>query len=75
LAGKKEVSIPLYSTPFPAFKLKVRTMRCTICGTIVKPWFEVCYQCYNPISKNAGAIPEPIVANKFMQDMGINGWK
>jgi len=69
-------TIPL-STPFPALIIKevIKMIRCTICGAPIKPWFEVCYQCYTPTSKNAGRIPEPIIANKFMKGMGIYGWK
>ncbi len=49
-------------------------MRCAICGTQIRPWFEVCYGCYNPVSEGNGKIPEPIVANNFMKEMKINGW-
>ena len=45
-----------------------------ICGTSVKPWFEVCFECYNPVSDHVGKIAEPIVANKFMKEMKINRW-
>gem|GEM_PF-6834010 len=49
-------------------------MRCSMCGALIKPWFEVCYQCYNPTS-NDMEIPEPIMARSFMQKMGIDNWK
>jgi NMD protein affecting ribosome stability and mRNA decay len=49
-------------------------MRCAICGAPIKPWFEVCYECYNPVSKNNGKIPEPIKANHFMKEMKIDRW-
>jgi len=49
-------------------------MRCTVCGTQIKPWFEVCYECYNPISNIDGKIPEPIKAHDFMKEMKIDGW-
>ncbi|MBI2653647.1 hypothetical protein HYX02_02435 [Candidatus Woesearchaeota archaeon] len=48
-------------------------IRCTICGTRIKPWFEVCFECYNPISRDV-KIPEPIVVKEFMQKMGIDKW-
>jgi len=44
-----------------------------MCGTKIKPWYEVCYQCYNPPSKSM-EVPEPIVAKDFMRNMGIDGW-
>ncbi|MBI2632058.1 hypothetical protein HYW75_03580 [Candidatus Pacearchaeota archaeon] len=49
-------------------------MRCAICGTQIKPWFEVCYGCYSPVSKDSGSSPEPIKANDFMKEMKIDGW-
>ena len=45
-----------------------------MCGAPIKPWFETCYQCYNPTLKNAGKIQEPIAAKDFMQKMGIDRW-
>jgi len=49
-------------------------MRCVICGATIKPWFEICYECYNPILENV-TMPEPIMAKEFMQKMGIDVWK
>ena len=46
-----------------------------MCGTRIKPWFEVCFECYTPISRENGKIPETLVAKEFMQKMGIDGWK
>ena len=67
------VSNPLFTPIFPALIFKGDdTMRCAICGTQIKPWFEVCYECYSPISSSK--IPEPIVADNFMKEMKIDGW-
>jgi len=49
-------------------------MRCAVCGTQIKPWFEVCFECYSPVSEGNGRIPEPILARDFMQKMGIDRW-
>ena len=49
-------------------------MRCVNCGTAVKPWFEMCFGCYNPVSKGNGKIAEPMEAHKFMKEMNIDGW-
>ncbi|MBI2660578.1 hypothetical protein HYX07_05435 [Candidatus Woesearchaeota archaeon] len=51
-----------------------KMIRCNMCGAPVKPWFEVCYECYNPTSRSM-KIPEPIIAKSFMQKMGIDGWR
>ena len=63
-------------TPLSCFKISglIKMIRCAICGAPIKPWFETCYQCYNPPLKTA-IIPEPIVAKEFMQKMGIDEWK
>ena len=56
------------------FAVRGEKMRCVICGTAIKPWFEVCYGCYNPISEDNGRIPEPMMANRFMKEIKIDGW-
>lgn len=51
-----------------------KMMRCNMCGAPVKPWFDECYECYNPTSRSV-KIPEPIAAKSFMQKMEIDGRK
>ncbi|MBS3096471.1 hypothetical protein J4480_03455 [Candidatus Woesearchaeota archaeon] len=68
-----------FAIPLPPLFLLLKfkgekMIRCVICGAAIKPWFEVCYQCYNPISRNAGAIPEPIITKEFMKNMEIDRW-
>ena len=69
-----DFAVVLFPPLFLLLKSKVRMMRCVICGAAIKPWFEVCYQCYNPTSRNAGAIPEPIITKEFMKNMEIDRW-
>lgn len=72
MAGK----LPMLSPPagFPAKNFWRSQMRCDTCGAAIRPWLEVCYQCYNPTSSDM-KIAEPIMARNFMQKMGIDGWK
>ena len=42
-----------------------------MCGALINPWFEVCYQCYNPALKSM-EIPKSIAAKEFMEKMRID---
>ncbi|MBI2130786.1 hypothetical protein HYU10_03380 [Candidatus Woesearchaeota archaeon] len=45
---------------------------CELCGTRIKPWFELCSDCHNSTRNiGSGRFPEPIAARDFMKKMGI----
>jgi len=45
--------------------------KCGFCKRKIKPYFEVCFECYQKTSGLGYELPEPIVRAEFMQQMGI----
>ena len=45
--------------------------KCSLCGKKIKPYFDVCFDCYQNTSPESFQFPEMIVRAKFMKEMGI----